>query len=302
MATQYTEITLEEMDTFLKRSFRALRPKQFTKSGAVYYDLTLGPNVAVRIWTTIGTWGSTKGKKSMKVQLYGPKVNRRLVHEEAVRMKRTQNWRSTLQDNIEEFLELYESKPEYWEQNASGDHKQVEPERDDERVTPEKVEERRPPPRSGPPASDKQINYILSMASRASRDQLIHLNLKHPMDAQEIRELSLKEASALIGALINYGLNRRYSSEDQPPRADLDVRAILRQEVLRSFQAEEVQGRISCEGGCSGNCDKSECTCGGECTCGKKAAAPVVSQVLPIQRTSPYEDPVIASILNELLV
>jgi hypothetical protein len=139
------------------------------------------------------------------------------------------------------------------------------------------------------------------MGAKAEEAQWDETGLAWPVDEQEVKDLTSKEASKVIEVLLGHGLGgpRRYSSDEL---AAVGVRAILHQEVLRSLQDDVIQDRIACEGGCSGDCDKSECTCGGECTCGKRAASLVVTQAQPNSSATTYEDPVIALILNELLV
>jgi hypothetical protein len=274
MAAQYTEISGQEMEVFLKRAFRALRPTQGMQKGAIYYDLKLSPTVVIRVWTSIGSWGisAEAGESAIRVQFLGVKVNRPLVSGKAPMVKRTQGWRNTLQDKIEEYLELYEEKPEYWDARGGAE-----------------------PGSKGPSASAKQVSFILGMAARASEDQWDGTGLSWPVDEQEVKNLTSKEASKVIDVLLGHGLGgRRYSSDEL---TDMDVRSILRQEVMRSIQADAIQVRIACEGACEGNCGKSECggSCGVECTC--KKAPPVVVAQVPSLNSSSYEDPIIASIL-----
>lgn len=117
MAAQYTEITLEDMDKYLKRAFRALRPKQNASRGEYYYDLTLGPFVGVRVWTSItraGT-GAGVGSDAIRIQLISRKDERPLEKGKAPIVKRTQGWKTSLQDRIEDCIEKYESNHEFWE-------------------------------------------------------------------------------------------------------------------------------------------------------------------------------------------
>ena len=280
MAAQYTEISGQEMEVFLKRAFRALRPTQGMQNKEIYYDLKLSPQVAIRVWTSIRPWGASAGvgEDAIRVQFMGVKVNRPLVSGKAPIVKRTQGWRNTLQDKIEDYLELYEEKSEYWDARGGAE-----------------------PGSNGPPASDKQIKFILGMASKAEEAQWDETGLSWPVDEQEIRGLTSKEASKVIETLLSHGLGRRYSSEELD---DVGVRSILRQEVVRSLQADAHQDRLACEGACEGNCGKSECTCGGacsgDCDCSKGPSSTVVAQVASLSQTC--EDPVIASILDDLLV
>jgi hypothetical protein len=278
MAAQYTEISEQEMEVFLKRAFRALRPTKGVQK-EIYYDLKLSPQVAIRVWTSIVPWGSSAGagKDAIRVQFMGVKVNRPLVSGKSPIVKRTQGWRNSLQDKIEEYLELYEEKAEYWDERGGAE-----------------------PGSKGPTVSDKQVKFILSMGAKAEEAQWDETGLAWPVDEQEVQGLTSKEASKVIEILLGHGLGgpRRYSSDELTA---VGVRSILRQEVMRSLQADSIQDRVACEGNCGGNCDKSECTCGGECTCEKKTT-PVVDQVVSTLIVPSYEDPVIASILNDLLV
>lgn len=119
MAATFTEITAEDMEKFLKRGFRALRPKKALKNGEVVYDLNLSENVAIRIYTTIrpnSGLGAGKGSDSIKILLWGPKTQRPLTAGKAAPIvKRTEGWRNSLQNRIEDMMELYEEKEPYWE-------------------------------------------------------------------------------------------------------------------------------------------------------------------------------------------
>lgn len=279
MAAQYTEISGQEMEVFLKRAFRALRPTQGIQNKEIYYDLKLSPQVAIRVWTSIRPWGASAGvgEDAIRVQFLGVKVNRPLVSGKAPIVKRTQNWRNSLQDKIEEYLELYEEKSEYWDGRGGAE-----------------------PGSKGPSASDKQVKFILGMGAKAEDDQWSDTGLSWPVDEKEVRNLTSKEASKVIEVLLSHGLGgRRYSSDEL---ADVGVRSILRQEIMKSIQADAIQDRLACEGSCEGNCGKSECSCKGECNCSKKTPPVVAAQVVIPEGPSSFGDPVIASILDELLV
>lgn len=127
MAATYTEITVEEMDQFLKRGFRALRPRQGNDRGEIYYDLTLSDHVLIRVWTSIhpkrGT-GAEIGTDAIRVQLLGKKSQRPLLAKAITKIpivKRTQGWRNSLQERIEDVYELYEDKHDYFDERASGE-------------------------------------------------------------------------------------------------------------------------------------------------------------------------------------
>lgn len=133
MAAQYVEITLEEMEKFLKRAFRILRPKQSQQRGEVCYDLKLGAFVGIRVWTSIrpgsGT-GAAVGADAIRVQFVSLKDQGPLEKGKAPIVKRTQGWRDNLKDRVEDLIEKYEEKEEWWENWAgtrtrSGDPEKV---------------------------------------------------------------------------------------------------------------------------------------------------------------------------------
>lgn len=123
MAAQFTEVTLEEMERFLKRGWRALRPTQGTERGEVYFDLSLSRFVHIRVWTTIhprsGT-GAEVGADAIRIQLLARKNGRPLTRGKAPIVKRTQGWRGNLQDRIEDAIETYEAEEAYFEERSGG--------------------------------------------------------------------------------------------------------------------------------------------------------------------------------------
>lgn len=116
MAAEFTGVTLEEMDTFLKRAFRILRPKQGVAKGEIFYDLSLAAGtIFIRVWTSIrpkSGSGAGVGEDAIRVTLV-TRGGRPLVMKGKI-VKRTQGWRGNLQDRIEGLLEDYESKTGYW--------------------------------------------------------------------------------------------------------------------------------------------------------------------------------------------
>lgn len=123
MAAQFTEVTLEDMEKFLKRGWRALRPKQGTERGELYYDLSLSDHVVIRVWTSIHArqeTGAGVGEDAIRIQLFSKTTKRPLMKGKAPIVKRTQGWRNNLQDRIEDYIQAYEEKDDYWESLASG--------------------------------------------------------------------------------------------------------------------------------------------------------------------------------------
>lgn len=150
MAAKFTEVTLEDMDRFLKRAYRALRPKRGDSRGEVYYDLNVSRgNIFIRVWTSIRPYSGTGagvGQDAIRVMLV-TKGGKPLMPKGKI-VKRTQNWKNSLQDRIEELLEVYESKTEYWRgRQQERDDGQVKPKDEDTFVDKEPEEEPEPEPR-----------------------------------------------------------------------------------------------------------------------------------------------------------
>lgn len=118
MAAQYTEISLEQMETFLKRGFRSLRPKQGFSHGEYHYDLMAGPYVIIRVWTSIkkSGMGADVGTDAIRVQILTADGKPLEKRDQTLTVKRTGGWKDNLQDRIELKIELYGEKDEdFWE-------------------------------------------------------------------------------------------------------------------------------------------------------------------------------------------
>lgn len=207
MAAQYTEISLDDMERFLKRGFRSLRPKKGEVRGEVYYDLFLSPNVAVRIWTSVkphSGMGAGVGQDAIRVQFWGVKSKRPLKKGKSPIVKRTQNWRNSLQDRIEDLIEEYEDKEDYWE--SSGGR---EPE---ERAAPGEPAVARPPAQ-GP--TDKQVGYVKFLLSTVDEDAWEgngwdrRFKVNHVPAESDLRQMPGWMVSKLIDALKDAGYGQR---------------------------------------------------------------------------------------------
>ncbi len=254
----YMEVTLEEMGTFLKRGFRALRPKQGEFRGQIIYDLFLSPVVVIRIYTSIMSRGYSAGAggDSIRVVFLGLKTDKPLVGGKVL-VKRTQSWRNSLQDKIEDFLEMYEEKPDYWDSRGTS-------------VS------------SAPSATEKQVKFIMNMAtsSRATEAMVTDAGLDWPVDIESVRNLTSKDASNAITILLSHGLGSRYASQDAPSSGYSSDRTVdipvpnhiagVPVEGVRAIVREAIQ-KSACEGAC-GECG-TECKCEGTCTCGKRPAS-----------------------------
>ncbi len=225
MAAQYTVVSLEDMERFLKRGFRVLRPQQGVQNSEYYYDLFLSPNVAIRVWTSIkkgGDVGAGVGEDAIRIQFWGVKSRRPLKKGKAPIVKRTQNWRNSLQDKVEDLIEEYHDNEDYWE--GSGGR---EPEaRTESGGTPSR------PAQSGP--TDKQVNYVMFLLKDVdedawdSRGWSRRFNTREVPSEDQIRQLPGWQVSKLIDALKEAGFGRRYAEESPRQeyvydRTDFDV-------------------------------------------------------------------------------
>lgn len=129
MAATFTEVTLEDMEKFLRRAYNVYRPKRGESRGEVYYDLSLSKgSILIRVWTSIrphSGMGADKGTDAIRVTLV-TKGGKPLVPKGTI-VKRTQNWRTSLQSRIDDLLDDYESKTEYWkkrQQDRDGETKE----------------------------------------------------------------------------------------------------------------------------------------------------------------------------------
>lgn len=157
MATTFVEIVLDDMERFLRRAYRALQPKKGDARGEIYYDLNLSDRkVLIRVWTSIHKGsgvGAEKGADAIRVTMITGGGKPLMPKSKIV--KRTKNWRNALQDRIEELLEIYESKAEYWKGRRSerdgeaAEQKGPFDEPEDKPSQPEPVVEAKPPTSSG---------------------------------------------------------------------------------------------------------------------------------------------------------
>lgn len=215
MAAQYTEVTLEDMEKFLKRGYRALRPQQGASNREYYYDLNLSEDAIIRVWTSVqrgADTGAGVGEDAIRVQFLSRHTKKPLVPGKAPIVKRTQGWRNTLQTKIEDVLEMYEDRAAYWDGRSKPSG------------------ETRPAPPSGAPAapaapatgmgpSDKQVNFVRILMQRANANALEtsgvferFRNLEWPFSEQNIRSMPGRQVSVLIDALKN-SVGSRYAAE-----------------------------------------------------------------------------------------
>jgi hypothetical protein len=111
-AAEYVQVTMEEMETFLKRAFYALHPKKTVVMGNYVFDLGLSPTTGVRVWSSIPAGsGVVKdvGETPIKVQLYSFRKGKQLKPGKAPMVKRVKGWRDNLKDRIEDCMEDYDT-------------------------------------------------------------------------------------------------------------------------------------------------------------------------------------------------
>ncbi len=116
-AATFTPISFPEMEQFIKRAFRALKPKQGDHRGEIYYDLYLNDSktLGIRVFTSIGSgrdMAAGEGADAIRVGLYNFKKNGPLKRGNFPIVKRTQNWRDSLKDRIEDCVEMYSEREE----------------------------------------------------------------------------------------------------------------------------------------------------------------------------------------------
>ncbi len=222
MAAQFTEITLEDMQRFFMRGFRALRPKQKVERGTHVYDLALSPHVRIRIWTTIPATRETVrdvGETVIKVQMTSAHTGKPLLGE-VLKVKRVGGWRDNLQARIEDFMEKYDENESYWDTRAGGPSES-------------KVEDSAPttdrpapatPSESGGVApgnepTDKQIRYVTFLLRDLNQDDWfnhrLHQRFKmdHVPGEDDLRRMDRRMVSLLIDVLKQSGFGRRFAEE-----------------------------------------------------------------------------------------
>jgi len=252
MAARYVEITQEEMEKFLKRAFRALRPTDGTNRGEIYYDLKLGKHVGVRVWTSIrphSGMGAGRGADAIRIQLISLKDDGPLEKGKAPIVKRTQNWRDNVKKRVGELAEKFDDNEEFWENWAETRQRRGDPEKEMERQeeqqeeaqeerkereeeveeaglqgypTPEAKSRHRRCMRLMGEITSKQVGYIFFLLKDAGIDH----NRWHDLGLMDItgydhipKRVQLKELSKAQGCMIIETLKSgdRWASEEDIP-------------------------------------------------------------------------------------
>ena len=113
MAAQFTDISLDEMRTFLKRAFHALEPqREENVRGEVVINLPLSERVMIKVFTSISAGreqAAGVGADAIRVGLY--RDGRPLKSGKWPIVKRTQGWKDNLRERVEDMMEKADSDP-----------------------------------------------------------------------------------------------------------------------------------------------------------------------------------------------
>jgi hypothetical protein len=113
MAAQFTEVTLEDMRTFLKRAFHALEPqKEEVNRGEIVISLPLSERVAIKVFTSVhkgAEQAAGVGDDAIRVGIY--RDGRPLKSGKWPIVKRTQGWKDNLRERVEDMLEKSDADP-----------------------------------------------------------------------------------------------------------------------------------------------------------------------------------------------
>jgi len=123
MSATFTQITIKEIDDFLKRAFRVMRPRPAPNAwgGELTRDLSLSDKVSIRILTSVheGTeQAAGRGSDAIRVQSWSKRRNGPLKGGKMPIVKRTQNWRDSLRARVEDLMEEYDDQTAMWESRA----------------------------------------------------------------------------------------------------------------------------------------------------------------------------------------
>lgn len=165
-AVQPAIITKEEMSKVIRRSFRAMDPDEGVFAGELFYDLTLeeGSPVVVRVMTSISSSRGTSygvGEDAIRVGLAarGGKNLMVLVTVKRIQTvdkngKVTPTWQDNLRARIEDSIENYHEKEEYWRGRAG-------------QVSPAPAPAPQPAAPVGPPPRDERARQVALLQALA---------------------------------------------------------------------------------------------------------------------------------------
>lgn len=139
---EYVQVSLEEIQKFLKRAFHSMPFKSRTEKGETVLDLAITDNVGVRVYTSVRPGRDLArgvGEDAIRVVFFNLKKDRPLKRGKGDRVYRIKTWRDNLRKRIEDLLEEYYEKEDYWDGLAA---------------------------REGDGASEKQIEFAKSLLRR----------------------------------------------------------------------------------------------------------------------------------------
>ena len=124
MAAEYTPVSLDDLKKYLKRAFGALPFKDGTDpKGEIVLDMKITSSVGIRVFTSVKRGQQVSvgvGQDAMRVLLWNLHKGRPLkAGTKALAIKRTQGWKDTLRNRIEDLVEEYFDKEDLWEDIAT---------------------------------------------------------------------------------------------------------------------------------------------------------------------------------------
>ena len=257
MAVQFVEVTIEDMRRALKRRFRAYRPRESVQNGMYIFDLKIDDHVAVRVWTSIPTHkgkGHAVGESSIKVQLVSLQRGIPLMSKKNKFpiVQRSKNWPDNLEERINKAQLKFNESADFWSDLAmkrDGVKPDPEPEPEPAPGPPEgNVPDK--PRYAGPPVSDKQIKFLVSLIITARNGGIWESYAKdYGLPTGYITKSDLKEvlsggrdgsASKLISALIaaTKGMgSQRYAATEEALGLH-DPIALIAEEIERDLYGD----------------------------------------------------------------
>lgn len=223
MAAQYTKFALEDIQKFLRRGFRAMRPRQ-GEDREIYFDLKLSSKAFIRVWSSIYAGETTvrgKERRPMRVQFLSGTIlgkGRPLTRGKAPIVKRTQNWRTSLQNRIQDYIELFNGGTyDKYHDDFDDDDEEVmaparpepEPEEKSTEVPgePPQGDEPRRPSFTGPPITGPQVNFVMKLINALTKTNKLDLVAPRfgfdsgPISEEDVKmTLSKSSASRFIDA------------------------------------------------------------------------------------------------------
>lgn len=177
MASEYTEISLQDMNAFVNSNFHAFNPVQNTKNSETVFTLNIDRDVVVNLWTSIHRDRCAKsGQDSIKLTMNSGINDRPLLQKQSV-VKRTQNWRKSILLRVQDILLAYFEDPESFQQKAN---------------------EAKPSSRL---ATEKQVNFVLRLMNHISDEEFVAMFKRAKPDRQELDNMLSKDVSLLIDGL-----------------------------------------------------------------------------------------------------